>query len=90
MRIVVINHVTLDGVMQAPGRPEVRLWARYESLLNLTFSGSPVSLLCPYDRRSLGPEIVRHALATHPRTQERDALAPSADYADPSGFVLEP
>lgn len=22
MRIVVINHVTLDGVMQAPGRPD--------------------------------------------------------------------
>jgi hypothetical protein len=22
MRVVVINHLTLDGVMQAPGRPE--------------------------------------------------------------------
>ena len=31
MRVVVINHLTLDGVMQAPGRPEVRTLAAASS-----------------------------------------------------------
>jgi transcriptional regulator with XRE-family HTH domain len=69
---------------------EVRLWARYESLLNLVFSRAPVSLLCPYDQRAVDPQILQHALATHPLTQERGELAPNSDYADPGGFVLEP
>src|ERR1700730_13676785 len=28
---------------------EVRVWTRYESLLNLVFSASPVTFVCPYD-----------------------------------------
>jgi hypothetical protein len=28
MRVVVINHVTLDGVMQAPGHPDLEVLGR--------------------------------------------------------------
>src|SRR5207245_991979 len=32
---------------------EVRLWTRYESLLNLVFSPYPLTVVCPYDERSV-------------------------------------
>ena len=73
------------------GRTEeqARLWTRYESLLNLVFSASPLTIMCPYDLRRLDPVIVGVARATHPRAIEQDALSPSLDYVDPSGFVLD-
>ncbi|HEY2595658.1 MAG TPA: MEDS domain-containing protein, partial [Chloroflexota bacterium] len=40
---------------------EVRLWTRYESLLNLVFAASPVTIVCPYDARSVAAEVVSHA-----------------------------
>jgi transcriptional regulator with XRE-family HTH domain len=69
---------------------EVRLWTRYESLVNLVFASWPVTVLCPYDERSLQPEIARHVRITHPHTIERGTMTSSPDYADPAGFVLEP
>jgi transcriptional regulator with XRE-family HTH domain len=74
------------------GRPdsEIRLWTRYESLVNLVFAAWPVTLLCPYDERSVEPEIARQARVTHPHTIGGAAGAGSPDYVDPTGFVLEP
>jgi DcmR-like sensory protein len=69
---------------------EIRLWTRYESLLNLVFAAWPMTVLCPYDERSVLPEIAKQARLTHPQTIGRGAGAGSADYVDPTGFVLEP
>ena len=68
---------------------EARIWTRYESLLNLIFSASPLTIVCPYDVRALDPVILGHARATHPRTIEYDALSASSHYVDPGGFVLD-
>jgi transcriptional regulator with XRE-family HTH domain len=68
----------------------VRVWTRYESLLNLVFAGWPMTVLCPYDERSAQPEIVRQARLTHPHTIGPGSTASSGDYTDPGGFVLEP
>lgn len=68
---------------------EVRLWTRYESLLNLAFGDSPLTVLCPYDTRVLDPEIVSSARVTHPHTIEHATLSSSPEYADPGMFVLE-
>jgi transcriptional regulator with XRE-family HTH domain len=73
-----------DGRTEA----EARVWTRYESLLNLVFGASPVTILCPYDVRTLDPVILGHARATHPRTIERETVSASPQYIDPSGFVL--
>jgi hypothetical protein len=74
------------------GRPEsdLRLWTRYESLINLVFSAAAATILCPYDVRSLAPEIVRLAGVTHPHMIGPDGLTISPEYADPSGIVLGP
>jgi transcriptional regulator with XRE-family HTH domain len=63
-------------------------WCRYESLINLAFAGMPVTIVCPYDERTVDQSILRHARATHPETIERGKTAASADYVQPGEFVL--
>jgi transcriptional regulator with XRE-family HTH domain len=67
---------------------DVRLWARFESLLNLVFSAAPVTAACSYSVSELGPEIVKQARATHPHCIERAGLYVNESYLDPSSFVL--
>jgi transcriptional regulator with XRE-family HTH domain len=68
---------------------EVRVWTRYESLFNLVFSASPATVVCPYDERSVAPEIVRHAHLTHPSAVSDHGVSPSPEYADPARLGLE-
>jgi hypothetical protein len=68
---------------------EIRLWTRFESLMNVVFAGWPLTLLCPYDERSVQPEIARQARVTHPHTIGPGGTVSSPDYADPGGFALE-
>lgn len=72
------------------GDAEVRLWTRYESLLNLVFSASPLTALCAYDERSVAPEIVRQAHLTHPQTFSNNGTSQNPDYTDPGRLALEP
>jgi hypothetical protein len=74
------------------GRSEdlVRLWTRFESLVNLVFGASPLTVVCPYDERSVAPEIVRHAHLTHPHILGARGISPSPDYTEPGRFALEP
>jgi transcriptional regulator with XRE-family HTH domain len=69
--------------------PDVLLWARYEALLNLVFADSPWTVLCPYDERAVGPEIVRRAHLTHPQTVGDRGVSPSPDYIEPGRFAVE-
>jgi transcriptional regulator with XRE-family HTH domain len=69
---------------------EVRLWTRFESLFNLVFAAWPMTALCPYDERSLPPEITTQACRTHPHTITREGTAVSTDYPGPGGLILEP
>ena len=70
------------------GDAAVRDWVRYESVINLCFSGSPVTLVCPYDAAVLDEEIVEHARATHPETVTAAGVAVSETYADPAHFAI--
>jgi transcriptional regulator with XRE-family HTH domain len=69
---------------------EVRLWTRYESLFNLVFAGTPLTVVCPYDERSVAPEIMRQAQLTHPSTVDDGGMSPCPGYTDPRRFALEP
>jgi transcriptional regulator with XRE-family HTH domain len=68
---------------------EVRLWTRYESLLNLVFSAYPLTVVCPYDERSVAPEIVSEAHLTHPCTVGDQWFSKTPEYAEPGRFALE-
>jgi transcriptional regulator with XRE-family HTH domain len=69
---------------------EALVWTRYESLFNLVFAASPMTVVCPYDERSVAPEIVRQAHLTHPHTIGDRGMSPSRGYTDPRLFVLKP
>jgi transcriptional regulator with XRE-family HTH domain len=68
---------------------EIRLWTTYESLINLIFAGSPMSVLCPYDLDELDPAILRECHATHPQVVTEGKPADSPDYRNPAHFVLD-
>jgi transcriptional regulator with XRE-family HTH domain len=67
---------------------EVRQWTRFESLFNLMFGGYPMTVVCPYDERSVAPEIVNEAQVTHPQILGDDGISNSPDYTDPRDFAL--
>jgi hypothetical protein len=68
---------------------EVRVWTRFESLLNLVLGASPLTAVCPYDVRSVAPEIVTQAHHTHPNTIDERGTSQNPHYADPASFALE-
>jgi transcriptional regulator with XRE-family HTH domain len=85
------NWVRIVGEPVWPGRSdaEVRVWTRYESLFNLKFAASPLTVVCPYDERSVSPEIVREAQLTHPHTVGDRGISQSLHYTDPERFALD-
>jgi transcriptional regulator with XRE-family HTH domain len=68
---------------------EVRLWTRYESMVNLVFAASPMTVCCPYDERSVAQEILTQAHLTHPHTIGGTGTLQNPDYADPATFALD-
>jgi transcriptional regulator with XRE-family HTH domain len=69
---------------------DVRLWTRFESMINLLFAASPMTVPCPYDERSVAPEILSEAHLTHPHTLGDGGITPSTDFTDPGRFTLGP
>jgi transcriptional regulator with XRE-family HTH domain len=84
------SRVLGEPIWEGRSDSEVEQWTRFESLLNLVFADSPVSMLCPYDARTLDPQIIKAAELTHPGTATETGPASSPDFADPGLFVLEP
>jgi transcriptional regulator with XRE-family HTH domain len=68
---------------------ETRAWARYESMLNIAFAGTPAMIMCPYDTRSLAATIVADARCTHPELTTGANSAASPNYRDAETFLLE-
>jgi transcriptional regulator with XRE-family HTH domain len=80
-------HVAGEAVWGGSKR-EIRIWAEYESLANLTFSSSPATLFCFYDQRALDPAIVDAARLTHPEIVENGEVTANPLYREPGEFVL--
>jgi transcriptional regulator with XRE-family HTH domain len=60
---------------------ELRRWTRYESLFNLVFGASPLTVVCPFDERSVTPEVMRGAQLTHPHMLGNEGISQSPEYA---------
>ena len=67
---------------------EIHQWTRFESLINLVFAAWPMTIVCPYDIRSVRPEVARGARLTHSHMIERGEIVPSPDYRDPHEFLV--
>jgi transcriptional regulator with XRE-family HTH domain len=68
---------------------EIRAWARYESMLNISLAGSPATILCPYDADSLAQGIVTEARCTHPEVTTGTTSTASGTYRTPESYLLE-
>lgn len=58
-------------------------WTRYESIINVEFALSPISILCPYDARELPEAVLGRVGQTHPEVVAGREAVPSPDFADP-------
>ncbi len=68
---------------------EARAWARYESLINISFAASPATIMCPYDMRALPASIVAQAKCTHPEVTKGTRSDASSTYRQPEAFLLD-
>jgi hypothetical protein len=66
---------------------EIAAWTRMESALNVALASTSISMICPYDARSLGPDLVADAECTHPALITGERSGPSARYIDPAAFA---
>jgi hypothetical protein len=79
-----------EPVWAGRSRREVRSWIRYESMLNLSFARSPVTIVCAYNTQSLAASVVAGARRTHPELMSGTGSVASQHFRDPEAFLLEP
>ena len=79
-----------DPVWAARSRAEITAWFRYESLVNLAFASAPATIVCPYDTRSVPPEVVADARRTHPEVAQGSLAMGGPAYQEPEDFLLQP
>ncbi|MEU5863196.1 sensor histidine kinase [Nonomuraea sp. NPDC047529] len=77
------QHVRIIGEPVWPGRSgtEYPACAQHEALINLSFAGRHVTILCPYDLEGLTPEVLREAERTHPVLRDATGERASPRYA---------
>jgi transcriptional regulator with XRE-family HTH domain len=69
---------------------EIATWTRYESMVNLAFAASPVSIICTYDERSFPVDVLADARMTHPVLAHGRSETTSPTYRPPEEFLLAP
>jgi transcriptional regulator with XRE-family HTH domain len=69
---------------------DVAHWVMYEAAINLIFAASPVTVMCPYDARSLDPSITERARRTHPSLMSVSGPAANELYRDPARSLFGP
>jgi anti-sigma regulatory factor (Ser/Thr protein kinase) len=80
--------VTIVGEPIWAGRSAaaVREWARYESLINVAFTGAATRILCPYDARVVPDAILEHAECSHPTLTSGLGSRRSTRFLEPAAF----
>jgi transcriptional regulator with XRE-family HTH domain len=77
-----------EPVWPGTSKRDLDPWGTYESLFNLIFEVAPLTVVCPYDTRSLDPSILDVARRTHPYLVEETRLEKNEAYVAPEEFVL--
>ncbi|GAA0802720.1 anti-sigma factor RsbA family regulatory protein [Spirilliplanes yamanashiensis] len=71
------------------GEPDAhRRWIRYESAVNAALAGAAADLLCPYDTRTLPPDVLTSSYRTHPCLHD-GTPRPSPRYTPPQALLRE-
>jgi anti-sigma regulatory factor (Ser/Thr protein kinase) len=78
-RVRYVSEPTWPGLSTA----EMCEAARHEALINLAFTGTAVTILCPYDAARLPQPVVGDAKRTHPAILANGHPVPAVHYAGP-------
>lgn len=62
---------------------------RHESLLNVALATADASVMCTYDTRVVGDDVVTQVARTHPELVVDGGARSSPDYTDPAVFTAE-
>jgi transcriptional regulator with XRE-family HTH domain len=76
-----------EPVWAGGSEDEVAKWTRYESMVNLSFSSAPATIICPY-ATSAPDGVLDGARQTHPKVAEAGNAAASDTYQEPEHFLL--
>ena len=79
--------VRIIGEVRFGDGDEHATWSRYESSLNLIFAGRPCWIICPYNVRTLPPNVLADARRTHPTLAAHSTRAASVEYQSPEQFL---
>ncbi|RKS67739.1 DcmR-like sensory protein [Actinomadura pelletieri DSM 43383] len=66
---------------------QIEAWECMESALNAVLADTGIHMICPYDARTVEPEIVRNAHRTHPHMVDGTEVSASSGYVEPVSFV---
>jgi anti-sigma regulatory factor (Ser/Thr protein kinase) len=64
-------------------------WIRYEAAINHLYADLPVSMLCPYDRRIAGVDLLDDIASSHPTLAASDAAADNPEFVGPEALLLD-
>jgi anti-sigma regulatory factor (Ser/Thr protein kinase) len=83
------HQVRILGVVPSPDQPVPwGGWVRYETALNHVYADLPVSMLCPYDRRTTPDSVIEDVRCTHRYLSGDDEHPVLNDrFVEPSEFL---
>ena len=81
--------IVADAGWSGRSPAEIGAWTRYESMVNLVFAPSPVTIVCSYDTQLFPAEVIAEASCTHPHLAQGDDTVASTTYREPEAFLLE-
>ncbi|WP_042404050.1 MEDS domain-containing protein [Streptacidiphilus carbonis] len=82
------RHVRIiaEPVWAGRSRAEAAAWKQMESQLNALLTDTDIWMICPYDSRIAGPDVLADALRTHPQRIDGTRISASDDYLEPVHF----
>jgi len=78
-----------EPIWQGRSERDVQAWTRYESIVNLAFASAPATIVCPYDTRAVGSDVLAGAHSTHPNIGRASEVIPSTAYRRPEDLLLD-
>jgi len=80
-------HIIGEPIWPGRSAAEYPACVQHEALINSVFESTPAAILCPYDARTLEPEVLADAASTHPVLVSTNGRRPSRQYAEPAHVV---
>ena len=79
--------ILAEPVWTGRSRREVAAWKHMEAALNVVLADTKIWMICPYDTRVVGADIIEDARRTHPECVVGHRAEPSSQFMAPEEFA---